>query len=186
MITFRTWKRWDQRRLGKILVYKTYKWMYHSIRLDYIYDMRLGQLDSTRSRGGRSWNNQTRPNKSTNSPCPCWIWWGSSGRRQWLGLKLVGDIFHSFPLKSTGELSFSHPCPIFRPKNHTSLAAALTLRLGRATSSINLFGAIRDAGSEKLLGSTSSIMGHTFESCVTRIVLKDDDLLCKQSRNHIL
>ena len=106
--------------------------------------MRLGQLDSTRSRRGRSWNNQTRPNKSTNSPCPRWIWWGSSGRRQWLGLKLVGDIFHSFPLKSTGELSFSHPCPIFRPKNHTSLAAALTLRLGRATSSINLFGAIRD------------------------------------------
>lgn len=156
---------------------------FNQIRL---YDMRLGQLDSTRSRRGRSWNNQTRPNKSTNSPCPRWIWWGSSGRRQWLGLKLVGDIFHSFPLKSTGELSFSHPCPIFRPKNHTSLAAALTLRLGRATSSINLFGAIRDAGSEKLLGSTSSIMGHTFESCVTRIVLKDDDLLCKQSRNHIL
>lgn len=25
--------------------------------------MRLGQLDSTRSRRGRSWNNQTRPNK---------------------------------------------------------------------------------------------------------------------------
>jgi hypothetical protein len=184
VITFRTWKRWDQRRLGKIFGYKTYKWMYHSIRLDYMIWDWVSYIPQDHAAVGLGTTKLGQT--STNSPCPRWIWWGSSGRRQWLGLKLVGDIFHSFPLKSTGELSFSHPCPIFRPKNHTSLAAALTLRLGRATSSINLFGAIRDAGSEKLLGSTSSIMGHTFESCVTRIVLKDDDLLCKQSRNHIL